>query len=140
MDKLFYTILEASELCDVTQPTIRKAIKDRKMETYADDKGVIHIYGPHLWDYYRELITKKINRAINEVSRSLRYLDKVKRTYLQALADSDDCEDDEEQNKRDEKLRRTKDILCIANKQYINQVDKLRMLEYEATVIYEVEL
>lgn len=139
MDKLFYTVLEASELCNVSQPTIRKAVKDREMKTYADDRKRLHIYGPDIWGYYRELVTKEIEKAIANVSIVLKELDKAKQEYLEAFANLDNCEDDDRSIMTDIYSRKRAE-LYNANRNYMNCIDNLRKLEYKATLIYEVNL
>lgn len=139
MHTLFYTVLEASELCNVSQPTIRKAVKDCKMKTYTDDRKRLHIYGPDIWNYYRELVTKRIEKAIANVSTALKELDKAKKEYLEAFGNLDNCEEGS-QSTMAKIYAKKRTNLCNANRNYIHCVDNLRKLEYEATLIYEVNL
>ena len=142
MDQLFYTVTEASYICDVSQPTIRKAIKEHKMKTYTDDKGAVHIYGPHLWKYKRELITKKLMRAADDISKSIRKLDISQREYLKELANFENY--DENEGDEGDKLRscyiEAHAKLIEANNEYLRKTNDLRKLEYDATKIYEVDL
>lgn len=138
-DQLYYTVSEASDLCWMTQTTIRKAIKSRNMKTYRDDRGVIHIYGPHIWDYRREIVTKKITKVLDEISACVRKLDLAKKEYLKAFADLEDCEP-EEYNSLYSIWSQKKKELWELNRNYMDLVDALRNLEYEATVTYEVKL
>lgn len=108
--KLFYTVQEASDICDVTKTTIRNAIKHFKMKTYVNGKGVIHIYGPHLMAYCNELQSKKEEQLLKELMSYTRKVAAAKKRYLEAIAKADDCEDgpealkDEVIEKRDELL------------------------------------
>lgn len=139
MDQLFYTVTEASCICDVSRPTIRKVIKEHKMKTYTDDKGAVHIYGPHLWEYKRELITKKLMRAADDISKSIRKLDILQREYLRELANLENYEEDERDKLRSCYIE-ARGRLLEANGEYLHKINDLRELEYAATKIYEVDL
>ena len=108
--KLFYTVQEASDICGVTQTTIRNAIKRFKMKTYVNGKRVIHIYGPHLMAYCNELQSKKELKLLEELMTYTRKVTAAKKRHLEAIAKADDCEDgpkalkDEVIRKRDELL------------------------------------
>lgn len=110
MYKLFYTVQEASDICDVTRTTIGNAIKRFGMKTYMNDKGVIHIYGPHLMAYYNELQSKKEMQLLEELISYTRKVTAARKKHLDAIAKADDCEDgpealqDEVNRKRDELL------------------------------------
>lgn len=47
------TVREAGDFCQVSETTIRKAIKTYNMHTWKDDHGVIHIRSLDLLKYYR---------------------------------------------------------------------------------------
>lgn len=139
MDQLFYTVTEAICLCDVSRPTIRKAIKTHKMKTYTDAKGAVHIYGPHLWEYQRELVTKKLTKAANDISKSIGKLDTLQKEYLKELANLENYEEDERDKVRSSYCKARAKLL-EANREYLSKVDDLRKLEYAATKIYEVDV
>lgn len=142
MDQLFYTVTEASYICDVSRPIIRKAIKEHKMKTYTDDKGAVHIYGPHLWRYKKELITKKLMQATDDISKSIKKLDILQREYLKELANFENY--DEDNGDEGDKLKlcyiETRAKLIEASNEYLRKTNDLRKLEYAATKIYEVDL
>lgn len=47
------TVREAGDFCQVSETTIRKAIKTYNMHTWKDDRGIIHIRSLDLLKYYR---------------------------------------------------------------------------------------
>lgn len=142
MDQLFYTVTEAIYICDVSRPTIRKAIKDYNMKTYTDDKGTVHIYGPHLWRYREELITKKLMQATDDISKSIKKLDILQKKYLNKLAIFENCDEDNvnERNKLKSCYIEARAKLIEANEEYLHKTNNLHKLEYAATKIYEVDL
>lgn len=136
--KLFYTVQEASDICDMSQTTIRKAIKRLGMKTYTNDKGVIHIYGPHLMAYYNELQNKREMRLLEEfISYTLKVTTARKR-YLDAIVKADDCEEGPETLK--DEVNRRRDELLTAFTNHQESLYNLRNNEHIFRQFYEVTL
>lgn len=59
-NNLSVTVKEAGDFCQVSETTIRKAIKTYNMHTWKDDRGVIHIRSLDLLKYYRHKCDVKL--------------------------------------------------------------------------------
>lgn len=91
------TIEEASNLCDVSKPTIRNNIKKYGMHTWKDDRGVIHIRTLDLLPYYRTVRENKLKqsetlfkKANNLLNKRLKFYDDIRREFDDMV---DDCDD-----------------------------------------------
>lgn len=82
------TIKEASDFCNVSPTTIRRAMKEHCMHSWKDDNGVIHIRTLDLMKFYRKSITAKtmnseeyLQECIAKRARALDEYDSIRRTY-----------------------------------------------------------
>lgn len=138
-NKLYYTVVEASELCDVSKPTIMNAIKRRNMKFFKDDRGVIHIYGHDLMDYYQERTINKVNDILDKMHSCIHNLRLTNQKYLKTFAELMQCDEDEI-----EAATKAKDeAMC----QYLEQIAEYRYfmhalndLQRDITKVYEVNL
>lgn len=73
------TVREASDFCQVSETTIRKAIKTYNMHTWKDDRGVIHIRSLDLLKYYRH----KCDVQLRAMEAKLRTLVRKRRVALE---------------------------------------------------------
>ena len=86
------TIKEAADFCNVSQTTIRRAMKEHSMHSWKDDKGVIHIRTLDLMKFYRKFITAKtinseayLQECIAKRTKALEEYDSIRRTYDEQL-------------------------------------------------------
>ncbi len=86
----FITVREAAFICDVSQTTIRKKIKEYKMKTYIDDGGRIHIRTLDLLLYYHKRMTGKIAKAEKELHKAINERNKVMSEYYELARELDD--------------------------------------------------
>lgn len=82
------TVREAGDFCQVSETTIRKAIKTYNMHTWKDDRGVIHIRSLDLLKYYRhkcdvQLRTKeaKLRTLVHKRRVAFEKYDNLRREY-----------------------------------------------------------
>lgn len=122
----------------MTQTTIRKAIKRFGMKTYTNDKGVIHIYGPHLMAYYNELQSKKEMQLLEEFISCSRKVTTARKRYLDAIDKADDCEEGPEALK--DEVNRKRDELLAALTNHQKLLYNLRNNESTFRQFYEVTL
>ena len=86
----FVTVQEAAFLCDVSQTTIRKKIKEHKMKTYLDDKGRIHIRTLDLLLYYHKRMTGQIAKAEKELHKAIDDRNEILSEYYELAREYDD--------------------------------------------------
>lgn len=86
----FVTVQEAAFLCNVSQTTIRKKIKEYKMKTYLDDKGRIHIRTLDLLLYYHKRMTGQIAKAEKDLHKAINARNKVLYEYYELAREYDD--------------------------------------------------
>lgn len=77
------TVREAGDFCQVSETTIRKAIKTYDMHTWKDDRGVIHIRSLDLLKYYRH----KCDVRLRTMEAKLRTLVHKRRVALEKYDD-----------------------------------------------------
>ena len=82
------TVREAGDFCQVSETTIRKAIKTYGMHTWKDDRGVIHIRSLDLLKYYRHkcnvqlrVMEAKLRTLVNKRRAALEKYDDLRREY-----------------------------------------------------------
>ena len=82
------TVKEAADFCNVSQTTIRRAMKEYSMHSWKDDKGVIHIRTLDLMKFYRKFMAAKtmnseeyLQECIAKRARALDEYDSIRRTY-----------------------------------------------------------
>ncbi len=82
------TVREAGDFCQVSETTIRKAIKTYGMHTWKDDRGVIHIRSLDLLKYYRHkcdvklrVMEVKLRTLVNKRRAALEKYDDLRREY-----------------------------------------------------------
>lgn len=90
----FVTVSEAADLCGVTQPTIRKKIKEYSMKTWLDQKKRIHIRTLDLLPYHDSVITtrvmkleEKIRKLIKERAKALDAYYALEKEYDEQVED-----------------------------------------------------
>lgn len=86
----FVTVQEAAFLCNVSQTTIRKKIKEYKMKTYLDDKGRIHIRTLDVLLYYHKRMTRQITKAEKDLHKAINARNKVLYEYYELAREYDD--------------------------------------------------
>ena len=86
----FVTVQEAAFLCNVSQTTIRKKIKEYKMKTYLDDKGRIHIRTLDVLLYYHKRMTGQIAKAEKDLHKAINARNKVLYEYYELAREYDD--------------------------------------------------
>ena len=86
----FVTVQEAAFLCNVSQTTIRKKIKEYKMKTYLDDKGRIHIRTLDVLLYYHKRMTRQIAKAEKDLHKAINARNKVLYEYYELAREYDD--------------------------------------------------
>lgn len=77
------TVREAGDFCQVSETTIRKAIKTYGMHTWKDDRGVIHIRSLDLLKYYRH----KCDVQLRTMEAKLRTLVRKRRVAFEKYDD-----------------------------------------------------
>lgn len=77
------TVREAGDFCQVSETTIRKAIKTYGMHTWKDDRGVIHIRSLDLLKYYRH----KCDVQLRVMEAKLRTLVRKRRAAFEKYDD-----------------------------------------------------
>ena len=87
-NKLSVTVREAGDFCQVSETTIRKAIKTYNMHTWKDARGVIHIRSLDLLKYYRHkcdvqlrTMEAKLRTLVNKRRAALEKYDDLRREY-----------------------------------------------------------
>lgn len=82
------TVREAGDFCQVSETTIRKAIKTYGMHTWKDDRGVIHIRSLDLLKYYRHkcdvqlrVMEAKLRKLVHKIRAALEKYDELRREY-----------------------------------------------------------
>ena len=82
------TVKEAADFCNVSQTTIRRAMKEYFMHSWKDDKGVVHIRTLDLMKFYRKFIAAKtmnseeyLQECIAKRARALNEYDSIRRAY-----------------------------------------------------------
>lgn len=82
------TVRQAGDFCQVSEATIRKAIKTYNMHTWRDDRGVIHIRSLDLLKYYRHkcdvqlrVMEAKLRTLVNKRRAALEKYDDLRREY-----------------------------------------------------------
>lgn len=90
------TVREAGDFCQVSETTIRKAIKTYGMHTWKDDHGIIHIRSLDLLKYYRHrcdvklrVMEAKLKELAHKRCVALETYDELRREYDLQLEDED---------------------------------------------------
>lgn len=89
----YMTVEEASELCGVTKPTIRKKVKAYDMKTYTDDRKRLHIRTIDILDYYWDLYLSKLNKEVQVFIAYSKGAKATAKSYRKMLRKIDDLED-----------------------------------------------
>ena len=86
----FVTVQEAAFLCNVSQTTIRKKIKEYKMKTYLDDKGRIHIRTLDVLLYYHKRMIRQIAKTEKELHKAIDDRNEILSEYYELAREYDD--------------------------------------------------
>lgn len=92
----FVIVSEAAELCGVTQPTIRKKIKEYGMKTWLDQKKCIHIRTLDLLPYYNNVVTTRVMKLEEKIHKLIKERAKALDAYYALEKEYDDQVEDGE--------------------------------------------
>ena len=121
----FVTVQEAAFLCNVSQTTIRKKIKEYKMKTYLDDKGRIHIRTLDVLLYYHKRMTRQIAKAEKDLHKAINARNKVLYEYYELAREYDDQLDSDDVSISAYDLTKKYEELCDASLKAKQRIESL---------------